>query len=118
MGELWKRFSGKRQRLLKKLIRRDNGQCRFCLRPVKRYTRMGAEKIPDDQATIEHWPEPRRTLPYERWYDLECVLLACYRCNQDQDGTMVPADQLAPHDAVPTGWTMAAAFARAGGATA
>lgn len=105
--------SGRRRSLLKRLIRRDKGRCRLCDREVRRYSRFNDERIPDDQATVEHWPVPRRLLPIKRWYDDDCVILACFGCNQAQDGTMVPLDQLAPAEAIPQGSVMAEAFARA-----
>ncbi len=110
---MWRKFSNKRQRFLKRLMKRDNARCRFCDRAVEQITRLGTEKIPSRQATVEHWPVPRRHLAYERWYDIECCLLACYACNNSQDATLVPLDMQVPVEPLSHGSIMALAFARA-----
>lgn len=87
----WSSKGGKRKRLLTRLMERDRGRCRYCQVEVERGDGVTIPH-PPNMATIEHWPVPKAKLPVESWFDIECVILACYACNhrQDEHGDLVP----------------------------
>lgn len=79
----WRNSGRRKKELLLFLLERDGGKCRYCAIECTRANGGGTNL--DTDATIEHWPLPRAVLPVERWLDPECCILACYRCNQNQD---------------------------------
>lgn len=97
-GELWRKRSTQRQRLLDRLLRRDQSRCRYCSIEVRRYNDFPpGVSVPKDAATVEHYPVPRRDLPVRFWFDHRFSILACNGCNQRcaNDGV----------ELVPIGWT-------------